>query len=249
MGALGSLKESVPRRYRFVAREVLVTVSSPVFAGDAFTCPCCLRSSRRWITIGHQEQLCPRCFAGARHRLLMLYVERRTSLLRAPMRLLHFAPEHSLMRRFRHQPNLDYLAADLDPPFGAIRLDLTAIDLPADSVDCVICSHVLEHIPDDRRAMEEMRRVLRPGGQALIMVPVDQRREHTFEDPSIVTPAQRLEAFNQEDHVRVYGLDFVRRLEEAGFGVDCHGAESFGEEAMQRMGLPSGDKELLYVCA
>ena len=142
------------------------------------------------------------------------------------------------MRRFARLPNLDYVAADLDPPRGAIRLDLTAIDLPTNSVDMVICSHVLEHVVEDQLAIGELRRIVRPGGQALIMVPIDRSRPVTYEDSKIVTPAARLAAFHQEDHVRIYGRDFPERLRSAGFTAEQQTAAQFAPWARRRCGSP-----------
>lgn len=247
--ALSRLKQGVPRRYRYVIRGAVMRTISPFFAGKAVECPCCGKTASRWLSLGDDpDRVCPRCSSAGRHRLLALHLKERTRYFDARMRVVHFAAEYCMMDRFARMPNLDYVAADLDPPRGGIRLDLTAIDLPADSVDMVICSHVLEHVLDDQLAMREMRRIIRPGGQALIMVPVDQNRADTYEDPSILTPAARLAAFNQEDHVRIYGRDFTERLRAAGFSVEPETAADFSPSAQRRFGLPAHDAEILYIC-
>ncbi len=242
------LKNVVPRKYRYVVRGAVLSAVSPLFAGRTVECLCCSKRSRRWISVGAPYRLCPRCSSGERHRLLALYLRDRTSLATASLRVVHIAPEYCLMRRFSQMPNLDYVPADLDPPLGAVRLDLTDIQLPSASVDVVICSHVLEHVSDDLTAMRELRRILRPGGQALLMVPVDYDRAVTYEDPAIVTPAARRVAFDQEDHVRIYGRDFVERLRSVGFRVDCHTSADFAEGAVVRFGLPPVDEEIIYAC-
>jgi ubiquinone/menaquinone biosynthesis C-methylase UbiE len=126
-------------------------------------------------------------------------------------------------------------------------MDITAIPLADASVDLAIASHVLEHIPDDRRAMAELRRVVRPGGAALLMVPMEEGRP-TYEDPAITAPADRLRAFGQEDHVRIYGDDFTDRLSAAGFAVRRElYARTLGAEAIARNGLQ--DYDAIYVCS
>jgi SAM-dependent methyltransferase len=135
------------------------------------------------------------------------------------MSLLHLAPEHSIERLLRGLPQLAYTTADIASPLADERFDITAIPRADESFDAIICSHVLEHVDDDRAAMRELRRVLRPGGWAIVMVPVDDTRAETYEDPTITEPAERRRAFHQEDHVRVYGRDFPERLRAAGFEV------------------------------
>jgi SAM-dependent methyltransferase len=151
------------------------------------------------------------------------------------------------MQRLSGVANLTYIGGDLDPPRGARRLDITDIDLPADSVDLVLCSHVLEHVPDDAAAMRELRRVVAPGGRALIMGPVEYDRPRTYEDPAIVSPRARAAAFGQSDHVRVYGADFEQRLREPGFEVDAlRYGQRFSENEISRFGLDRD--EIIYVC-
>jgi SAM-dependent methyltransferase len=240
------IKEVVPRRYRYLARAAWCDVMSPLFAGDAVECPICEKASRRWISLGLDEGMCPRCMSEARHRLLALYMRDELEINTKPMRILHFAAEYCFIRRFRRVPNITHVIADLDPPRGGVKIDITDIPLESDFADLVICSHVLEHVEDDSKAMFELKRVLRPGGTALIMCPVSYELESTYEDPSIVTPEGRREAFHQNDHVRLYGADFDDRLRAAGFQVDAsqYGL-SHGEKA-SRFGLRQD--EILYVC-
>lgn len=134
--------------------------------------------------------------------------------------MLHVAPEYTLSNRLQALSNLNYLSIDLSSRRAMQRMDLTALALDDASFDVILCSHVLEHIPDDRRAMRELHRVLRPGGWAILQVPLDPERAMTYEDASITDPERRLEHFGQEDHVRVYGRDYPDRLREAGFTVD-----------------------------
>jgi SAM-dependent methyltransferase len=238
----------LPHRYRDAARRALFAVLSVLYAGDRFECPVCGRTCRRWVSLGFPDMVCPHCSAFNRQRLMLLYLQREAGIGTRPLTLLHFAPEGRLMRRLSGTAQLEYIGGDLDPPRGARKLDITAIDLPTDSVDLALCSHVLEHVPDDAAAMGELRRVVRPGGSALIMGPVEYDRPRTYEDRAIVGPRARAMAFGQSDHVRVYGADFEQRLERAGFGVDpLRYGQRLSEDEVKRFGLDPD--EIIYVCS
>jgi ubiquinone/menaquinone biosynthesis C-methylase UbiE len=130
--------------------------------------------------------------------------------------MLHVAPEGCLRRKFKAIRSIRYFTADLSP-VAMTQLDLTRIAFPENTFDVVFASHVLEHIEDDRAAMQEVFRILKKGGWAILQVPI--LKETTYEDPDITSPEGRLEAFGQQDHVRAYGFDYYQRLEDAGFQV------------------------------
>lgn len=134
--------------------------------------------------------------------------------------MLHIAPEKCLSRHFRSLPNVDYLSADLDSPVADIKMDITAIQFADETFDIIICSHVLEHIPNDLQAMRELCRVLKRGGISILQVPISFTIPSTIEDPTAVTEEQKIEAFGQKDHVRIYGPDYVNRLSDSGFTVN-----------------------------
>ena len=171
----------------------------------------------RWNT---PNVICWTCASEERHRTLWLFMgEQRPELLAEASDLLHFAPEPGIEAHLR--PRVPgYVSCDLDPKVGDLTLDITALDLEDGSFDAIICSHVLEHIPNDLQAMRELRRILRPGGWALIVVPLDPGLPATYEDPAITDPQERRRVFWQEDHVRLYGLDIRDRLTDAGFEVE-----------------------------
>jgi SAM-dependent methyltransferase len=191
---------------------------------DEAECPICGTVADVFEAGGHPSHprpdcRCPRCGSLERHRALWLYFRDRTTLFTEPVRMLHVAPDGSMGSRWAALPNVDYLSADLDPAKAMVGMDLTSIDLPDATFDLILVSHVLEHIPDDRAAMRELRRVLRQGGQAVLSVPIIGKV--TTEDLTVTDPAERLRRFGQEDHVRRYGRDgvFEDRLRAAGFDV------------------------------
>lgn len=163
------------------------------------------------------------------------------------MRLLHFAPENALARRLSALPRVEYVTADLDPGAAMVAADITALPFADSSFDAILCIHVLEHVDDDRAAMRELRRVLAPGGFAIVMVPLDLDRAETYEDASVVSPEDRRREFWQSDHVRLYGRDLAERLRAAGFEVDVdEWVRQLPADAPARYGLfPQED---MYVC-
>lgn len=217
--------------------------------GDAVACPLCGGRFDSFKAAWNREQaICWRCGAHERHRFTWLVLEQRPELLGRARSLLHFAPEYALERRLRERSDLRYVTTDLDPAKGALVLDLEALDLPDASFDAVLCSHVLEHVGDDARAMRELRRIVAPGGWALVMVPIDHGRSQTYEDASITTPEARREAFWQDDHVRLYAPDVADRLAAAGFAVErVRAGEALGPESVGRHGLLAGEE--LHLCS
>jgi SAM-dependent methyltransferase len=186
--------------------------------GDEVECPCCGRSYRHFAKFKGHRRMCPGCGSLERHRGLWLFLRDEVELGSKPARLLHFAPEEALTRNLKALPTVECVTADLQGP-ADLHLDITKMDLPDGDFDGIICSHVLEHVADDRSAMREMLRVLRPGGWAVVMVPFLGDRD-TYENPSITSAKERWRHFGQEDHVRRYGRGLAGRLRESGFEVE-----------------------------
>ena len=184
---------------------------------------------------------CPRCKSTERHRLVHRLL---ADELVGPYRTLHVAPERCISPWLRSISS-DYLSIDLYRE-AMQAMDLTALDLPDACKDLVWCSHVLEHVDDDRKAMAEILRVLVPGGLAVIQVPI--RGEHTHEDPTITTDEARTEAFLQWDHVRLYGTDVEERLREAGFDVERRTVDDLPPELVDREVLRYQYTNEVFLC-
>jgi len=145
---------------------------------------------------------------------LWLYLQNRTKLISdttTNIKLLHFAAERGIYDKFISLPHIDYYPVDFNPLKRRIRdvVDIQHIQYESNMFDALICSHVLEHIPDDRKAISELYRVLKPGGTAYILVPISHKLEATLENPEYDTPELRTEHYGQFDHVRRYGKDFI----------------------------------------
>ena len=203
-----------------------VPVAGLFYVGRGRECPVCGARRRRFLPYGYvaprADALCPSCLSLERHRLLWLYLTRETDLLRRPQR-----------RVSALYPAL------AQSPLAELHFDVLQIPLPDASYDVLICNHLLEHVADDRRALGEFYRILRPGGWGILLSPVDRSRAATFEDDSITDPAERTRIFGQYDHRRIYGRDYGGRLREAGFEVrEIDYAARFSAEERRRYALP-----------
>ena len=193
------------------------------FGWDCY-CPICrnwFRSFEPFGIIPRPNARCPVCSSLERHRSVWYFFENQTNLFdKSPKSMLHVAPELEFERRLRRFPGIKYISADLYSPKAMLRMDITNVPCADNCFDVIYCSHVLEHIPDDRRAKGELSRVLKHNGWAVILVPITS--QETFEDPSEANPIKRLNLFGQEDHIRRYGPDIQERLEQEGFTVRCY---------------------------
>lgn len=179
-------------------------------------CTCCVFRGTFENYSGRVRARCPKCKSLERHRRLAAHFRLR-AIPAAGDRILHFAPEPCLAAMLR-QYGVDYVDADLRPGRAHWLVDITKIGFADSSFDIVIACHVLEHIVEDRLAMAEIFRVLKPGGCAFLDVPITAER--TVEDPKVTEPEERLRLYGQRDHVRRYGQDFWSRLEAAGFTIE-----------------------------
>ena len=217
----------IPRRWLQRLAEWSVPIIGLAYVGRGRECPICGTRRRRFMPYGYvttrEDALCPHCLSLERHRMIWLWLERHSDLFDSHPRLLHIAPEVSLMRHFkRHYKEFKerYTTADLESPLADMHFDVQHIPMEARSIDVVICNHLLEHVEDDRVALAELYRILKPGGWGIMLVPEDRSRATTFEDDTITDPKERTRLFGQYDHRRVYGRDYDDRLAEAGFIVE-----------------------------
>ena len=234
-------------RLSYVARPILAFF----LRGNKYTDPIDGNSYRKFLPYGYEKVrenvLAPGTLSLERHRLCWLYLQNETDLFTQPQKLLHFAPEQAFLKRFRKLKHLDYTTTDLNSPIADVKADICNLPFDDNSFNFIICNHVLEHIPDDMKAMKELYRVLAPGGTAILQVPYDRDRNTTFEDDSITDPKERARIFGQYDHVRVYGMDYFEKLKATGFIVEALDyTSSFTEEQIDRYRLAKG--ELLPVC-
>jgi len=220
-----------------------------LFRGSTVTCSCCGESFSKFAPRGTPNRICWNCGSRERHRALSLYFERHPELIVSGMRVLHVAPERSIAHHFKADPTIDYVTGDFEQRFATERVDVTDLQFGDKSFDAVLCNHVLEHVPDDRRAMREINRVLKPDGWAILLIPT-LLRETTFEDPSITSPEERKRVFGQSDHVRIYGRDYVNRLSESGFDVEVFRPDyewQAAEVATFRLRGPEG-VDPIFIC-
>jgi hypothetical protein len=226
------------RFFRKIIREI-------PYYGNGYWCPVCEKSSRKFATLPF-EGMCIHCDSLARHRFAWVYLEQKTDLIYGKKnKVLHIAPEKGFEDKLKKLLGVRYISADLRSPKVMVKMDITNIQYPDQSFDVIFCSHVLQQVQDDRKAMSELFRVLKNDGWAILLVPITANI--TFEDPTITEPYERKERFGSEDHVRRYGLDYIDRLIIAGFKVTVtEVSDLFNETEIRIMGLNKGAGEIYY---
>ena len=239
---LNTIPRPILIRLSYIARPILAFF----LKGNKFTDPIDGRSFKMFLPYGYGKQrnnvLSPSTLSLERHRLLWIYLQNETDFfqsepvsdsvkkntkkinLRDPetssaLKVLHFAPEQAFYKLFRNQKNLEYTTTDLLSPLADVKADICNLPFADNEYDVILCNHVLEHIPDDTKAMQELFRVLKPGGMAILQIPQDLNLEKTFADNSIVDQKERAKIFGQYDHVRIYGRDYFDKLRSIGFTV------------------------------
>ena len=241
-----------------IPRPLLIRLSiigRPILAfflkGNKYTDPINGKSYRKFLPYGYENVrenvLSPGTLSLERHRLFWLYLKNETGFFTENLKVLHFAPEQAFYKKFRKMKNLDYITTDLNSPIADVKADICNLPFSNNEFDFIICNHVLEHIPDDKKAMQELYRVLKPGGSAILQVPYKADLEITFEDNSITDPKERARIFGQYDHVRVYGMDYFEKLRSIGFEVDAVDfTKEFSKEDIEKYRLPM--HELIPLC-
>lgn len=224
MSLYKSAIHNIPRPLLIRFSYVFRVFANIFYRGSTVECTVCSKSFRKFLPYGSEKVfrenvLCPNCLSLERHRLLWMYLQRNTQLFSEGGRMLHIAPEQCFYGRFKKITKLDYVTGDLESPLAEFHFDLHQVPFDDNSFDFILCNHVMEHVKDDLECMKQLYRVLKPGGWAIMQVPIDHDREETLEDPSIKTPEDREKYYWQKDHLRLYGLDYPLRLEKAGFKV------------------------------
>ena len=248
------MKRLIAFLIRYVPRKYLQRISGPglklagfFLRGNAVTCPVCSKRFRKFLPYGRinprPNALCPNCLSLERHRLIWLYLKRETDFFDRKQAVLHIAPEGCFIGRFQRIHQERYVTADLESPLAKVKMDIHHMPFGDNAFEVVLCNHVLEHVADDIQAMKEIARVLKPGGFAILQVPFFHPiPEKTFSDPSVTDRKSREKLFGQDDHVRRYGTDYPRRIEQAGLrAFEEDFVHSFPEEQRRRYGLVEGE--------
>ncbi|MDN5329752.1 MAG: hypothetical protein PWP35_1539 [Bacteroidales bacterium] len=238
------IKELIPYWLGVKIRGNYQRLQAFVYRGDKYVCPLCGKSFRKMLTGGVENEIfkkyhiigggrrpnsvCPRCYSTDRDRLVFLYLRDFTDVFKKNYQILHIAPEGSLRAYFMQKTSVSYTSGFKDAQaykgyyYDQLKqhIDITSTDFSDNKFDVVICNHVLEHIEDDLKAMREIFRIMKPGGFGILQVPFSPDLEKSIEGLPAPTPAERLRLYGQEDHVRIYGVDYFDRLKSVGFEVN-----------------------------
>ena len=210
-----------PRQFLLSISLILRPILRILYRGKKFVDPIDGSSYRTFLPYGYnrlrKNALCPGTLSLERHRLLWLYLKRKTKLLEKNISVLHVAPEIIFIKKFKKITNWNYVSIDLKSPLADIKANVYNLPFEENYFDLILCNHVLEHIEDDNKALNELHRVIKNKGTLIAQVPLDKNFKKTFENKEIINPKERNKYFGQYDHVRVYGLDFYTRLAKSGF--------------------------------
>ncbi|NRB82493.1 MAG: class I SAM-dependent methyltransferase [Winogradskyella sp.] len=214
----------IPRPLLIRVSYVIRPILELFLRGSKYIDPIDGKGFRTFLPYGYVKQrpniLSPSTLSLERHRLLWLYLKYKTNFFTEQLEVLHFAPEQCFLKRFRSLKNITLTTTDLESPIADVKADICNLPFKDNSYDVILCNHVLEHIPDDTKAMQELYRVLKPNGWGIFQIPQDLSRTTTFEDDTITDKTERAKIFGQYDHVRIYGLDYFDKLRTIGFKVD-----------------------------
>jgi SAM-dependent methyltransferase len=243
----------VPRKYLQRIGGFGLKIIGVFYSGDAVLCPICGKGFRKFLPYGRinprPNALCPNCLSLERHRLIWLYLQEKTNFFDSKLNVLHIAPEACFINRFEKVHGDHYITADIESPLAKVKMDIHDIPFEQNKFDVVLCNHVLEHVQDDIKAMNEINRVLKPGGFAILQVPFfNPVPATTFEDNTITDPREREKLFGQDDHVRKFGTDYSQRIEQAGLkAIEDQFVNELDDEKRLKFGLVKG--EIIYKAA
>lgn len=256
---INHIKRNIPFRIKILIKKTF-------YLGTRYYCNCCGSHIRSFCSGGEdlppiienkvtgagyrKQDYCPVCKSTYRHRLVWMYLS-NLKIWKKQLSVLHIAPEEMIARKLSGIKHLNYITGDSNPDryrhyTSAIRLDITHIPFEDNTFDVIICNHVLEHIADDRKAMNELYRVLKPGGFSMMQVPLSSVLRQTYEDPLTTTEEERIKCYGQKDHVRIYGEDYYRRLEDAAFKLEITGVSEYSHvPRINRMALHENEKVVI----
>lgn len=237
---------SIPRPFLIRVSYLVRPILAFLLKGKTYTDPIDGKSFKSFLPYGYENQrenvLSPSTLSLERHRLLWLYLKNETDFFSAEKKILHFAPEQAFYKRFRKLKHVKYITTDLNSPLADVKADICNLPFKDNEFDVILCNHVLEHIPDDTKAMQELYRILKSGGYGIFQIPQDLSRETTFEDDSITDKKERTRIFGQYDHVRVYGRDYFDKLRSIGFRVEeVDYISKYSEEEIKKYCLAKGE--------
>lgn len=241
----------IPRKYLQLFSHVALKGVALFYKGNEVECPVCESHFSKFVPYGRVARanaLCPNCLALERHRLMWLYLKQKTNFFQSGQEVLHIAPELCFIKRFEEVQGDQYITADLESPLAKVKMDIHEMPFEDNRFDVAFCNHVMEHVADDIQSMKEILRVLKPGGWAIIQIPIFHPvPDVTFEDDTVTDPKEREKLFGQDDHVRLYGKDYPDRLRQAGFEVvEDDFVHSLSHEEQRRYALPMD--EVIYLC-
>jgi len=241
----------IPRPFLHQVSHFFLKLLAVFYRGNRYEDPINGKTYRRLLPYGRLDSrknaLAPHSMSLERHRLLWLYLKGKTNLFEQKNSFLHIAPEYCFIKLFKTEEKIDYTTADLYSPWADVKMDVHDIPFEENSFDVIMCNHVLEHVDDDKKVMREFYRVMKKGGWGIFQVPIDYAREETLEDPNITSKKDREKYYWQADHVRLFGLDYGKKLEEAGFKVtEDSFVKNIDPELVKRYALPAD--EIIYFC-
>ena len=227
------------------------------YLGNKVYCPCCKGSFSKFIEVGPKKEpmMCPRCRSNDRDRFFWFFLEKNPDFLKPGMKILHVSPEMIYYKRFKKIPQVEYIAGDKfilqfgsTYPLGTIYLDITDMpEYPDNTFDFIFCSHVLEYIKDDIKALKELCRVLKKGGKAIISVPIRFGHYQTIEDPTVTDPLEQALLYGDTGHIRYYGEDYKERVESAGFTTQFIPVADFISDDMIKKSVIK-PKDIVHIC-
>ena len=241
----------IPRHYLQHVSHIFLRILSLFMRGNKFEDPINGIKYNKLLPYGRlkprENALAPDSMSLERHRLMWLFLQQKTNFFTEKLKFLHVAPEFCFINLFKKMENLHYITGDLVSPWADVKMDVHNIPFKDNEFNVVICNHVLEHVKDDKKVMGEFYRVMKKGGWGIFQVPIDKNNKQTIEDPSITDPKDREKLYWQSDHLRLYGLDYSKKLQKVGFKVtESNFINELEQELVNKYALPKD--EIIYFC-